>query len=208
MKADVRVKLFQAEPRGIAHAMNEGIIRSSGEIIQHLHSNDLLYDKEILGFVDSMFGKQKDMTVLSGRSARLVEGEVQHRVLSPSSFRRRKMLLRYLIYVTCYINHPSTFVKRSVFERHGTFNEDFRISMDYEFWLRILRNEKFLLVNKELAVFREHDDAASSDPEKNRKEEILARKLHSRNLDAFIGKYLIGPVVKQKMKLNTLHEYR
>ena len=33
--------------------------------------------------------------------------------------------------------HPTLFLRREVYDRHGFFNTDYKISADYEFMLRI-----------------------------------------------------------------------
>lgn len=201
---DKRVQLIQAKPSGIANAMNVGISSSSGEIIQHLHSDDYLFDSESLTYVDDFYRNHPDISVLVGRSARDRNGELFHSLLSQSSLKRRTLLLRYLIFVRCYIAHPSTFIMSHVFNNNGLFNETFKIAMDYEYWMRIIRKEKFYLVNRELTVFREHPEAASSNRVENDKEEAIARELHSNNFYAFLGRYIFSPMVGIKVKLNSL----
>jgi glycosyltransferase involved in cell wall biosynthesis len=43
-----QVKLFQFKPEGISKAMNQGIKNSSGEYLLHLHSDDFLFDENVL----------------------------------------------------------------------------------------------------------------------------------------------------------------
>jgi len=35
-----------------------------------------------------------------------------------------------------WIPHPSTITKRELYEKYGYFDENLKIAMDYEFWLR------------------------------------------------------------------------
>ena len=36
-----------------------------------------------------------------------------------------------------HIHHPTVFVRREIYERHGLFSTDYRYAMDYEFLLRL-----------------------------------------------------------------------
>ena len=84
----------------------------------------------------------------------------------------------------CTYSYPSleavcTFVQRSVFQRFGGFHEDYRLAMDYEFWLRIRQHCRFTQVDEPLAAFRVH---AGSATHKNRRasfdEDFRARFQH------------------------------
>jgi hypothetical protein len=132
--------------------------------------------------------------------SRNVDGIHQPGLLPASTFRRRSALLRYLIHVHCYIAHPSTFIKKTVFDRHGLFDESFKIAMDYEFWLRILGREDYRMINEELTTFRHHDSAASADHAKNVKEEDRARRLHARGFRAFAARTLFSRLVAIREK--------
>lgn len=196
---DPRVKLVQAEPKGISNAMNVGIEHASGVVIHHLHSDDYYHSGESLSAVHDLFQKKKNLSMVIGLCSRIIDGEKYSGLLSRSSFLRRKYLLRYLIHLNCYIAHPSTFIKKEVFDRHGVFREDYRYSMDYELWLRILHKERFVMINRELATFRH--GANSSDLEKGRIDDDRARKEHSRGFRAFVANRILkGPIARREQR--------
>ena len=199
---DKRVRIVQAEPKGIANAMNRGIEEARGQVVQHLHSDDYYHSDQTLSIVYKAFEKKRRKSLVIGLSSREIDGFFHSGILPSPTFRRRRALLRYLIYVHCYIAHPSTFIKKKVFDKHGVFNEDFSIAMDYEFWLRILGKEPYLMINKELTTFRQHSAAASADPEKNMADEQRARQLHSGGFRAFVARTLLSRAVSLKEKLN------
>jgi glycosyltransferase involved in cell wall biosynthesis len=201
-KSDDRARLVQAEPKGIANAMNRGITEAKGKVVQHLHSDDYFHSDQTLGIVHEAFVKNPRKSLVIGLCSRIVDGTMQSGLLQDSTFKRRKLLLRYLIHVHCYIAHPATFIKKEVFERHGMFDESFRIAMDYEYWLRILGKEPYLMMNRELTTFRRHAAAASSDNEKNLADEIRARKLHSRGFRANVARMFFTRAVALKENLN------
>jgi len=201
-REDERVRLIQTEPRGIANAMNRGIKEARGQVIQHLHSDDYFHSDQTLSIVYEAFKAHPRKSLLIGLSSRNIDGNIRSGILPPSTFQRRRLLLPYLIYVHCYIAHPSTFIKKSVFDSHGLFREDFPIAMDYEFWLRVLGKVPYLMINRELTTFREHSDAASADHERNMEDEQRARQLHTSGFRAFLARILFSRAVALKEKQN------
>jgi len=201
-KKDSRVRIIEAEPKGISNAMNLGILNSRGKVIQHLHSDDYYFTDQTLSVVYAAFNKYPRKSIVTGVCARDINGSLRSGLLSTSTYHRRKLLLRYLIYVNCYIAHPATFIKKSVFENHGLFDESFKIAMDYEYWLRVIGQESFLLMNRELTVFREHEAAASFSREECLMEENQARRLHKNGFRARIARPFIAKAVEFKEKYN------
>lgn len=140
---------------GIARAMNAGIAAAKGEIVAHLHADDYYLHPDVLATVqqrmerdgsDWLFGRI--VTDVGGRQ--VPEGFAVPRV-TPLSLLRRNL-----------VPHPATFVRRHVFQRFGGFREDYRLAMDYEFWLRIAPRVKFTQLDEPLAAFRVHDGSASA----------------------------------------------
>lgn len=117
---------------GIYDAMNKGIARAGGEIVGLLNADDYYRHDRVIERVVSEFQKQQ---------ADAVYGDLQYvdpgdgKVLrhweagsfDPSKFERGWMP-----------PHPTFFVRRKAYDRHGTFREDLNIAADYELVLRLL----------------------------------------------------------------------
>jgi len=73
-----------------------------------------------------------------------------------------KALIPVLMFHLNPIPHPSTYLSRSVFERHGGFDEEFHVVMDYDFWFRIIGKERFLTTDKVLSIYQFHADTIST----------------------------------------------
>lgn len=50
------------------------------------------------------------------------------------------------------VGHPTMFIKKELYKKHGLFDLDLKIAMDYAFLVRIA-NEKFAFIEEPLAVF-------------------------------------------------------
>lgn len=156
--AYAKPKVVEGIRGGIARAMNEGITASTGEIVAHLHSDDYYLGPEVLTTVAETF-ETFGCDWVFGRIVSDVGGRlVPEPFLAPDY--TYTALLRYN-----FIPHPATFVRRSLFERVGLFDESIRYAMDYDLWLRLGRISPPVQLRLPLAAFRRH---AGSTTEANR----------------------------------------
>jgi len=139
---------------GISRAMNAGLAVARGDVVAHLHADDYYLHPQVLAHVahamqvdgsDWLFGR-----IVSDVGGRQV----------PESFTAPPFSLRALQRGN-FIPHPATFVRRSVFQRFGGFRTDYRLAMDYEFWLRIAPHCRVTQLEEALAAFRVHGGSAS-----------------------------------------------
>ncbi|MFN0064711.1 MAG: glycosyltransferase family 2 protein [Chlamydiales bacterium] len=153
-KYDVRV--YQGKDAGIADAMNKGAAFAEGEILLYLHADDFLAHPSVLSMVDTAFRQHPSLEWLYGQIYTVDErGEVvAQSKYCPFSYKKLR----------CYniISHPSTFVKRELFERIGGFNPTLRYCMDYDLWLRLARFSTPLALHAPLACFRKHKGSLST----------------------------------------------
>lgn len=161
-RCPTRVVLHQLPANGISNAMNAGISLARGEVILHLHGDDRMASETVLGVV-------RDRFVATGAS--IVVGNCMLTGREPVSYTwprsglKRvlvKLFLRSTMFYTNLIPHPSTYVMKSVFQRHGGFDEQYRVVMDYDFWFRVLRHEKVFVTDEVLSVYRFHPDTVST----------------------------------------------
>lgn len=126
-------KLVSEPDNGIYGAMNKGIRNATGDIIGILNSDDLYVDENVIGDVvnaisennvDSCYG---DLLYVERKDTNEIVRVWNSGVYDRESFRKGWMP-----------PHPTFFVKRSIYEKYGFFNTDFRIAADYELMLRFL----------------------------------------------------------------------
>lgn len=154
-----RIKLFSLAPKGISNAMNEGIRRSSGQFIIHLHSDDSFYSNTVLhevspllnnNTVDWVYGK---INTVNGNRERIGIFPTR-RVFQLSS--------RWLLGFFNFVPHQAVFIRKSVFDRFGLFDEKLKIAMDYDYWLRISKKTKWRFINVTVSNFMISPHGASS----------------------------------------------
>lgn len=116
---------------GIADAFNKGIRLSKGEIIGIINSDDLLLPGALKKITD-YFARHSDVEVVHG-DVLLFNGNTLIKRIAPSG--RWWYFWRFVLF-----NHPSTFVRRGIYERYGLFSINYKIAMDVDIFLRWLKN--------------------------------------------------------------------
>lgn len=141
---------------GQAHALNKGIMRTSGDIIAWLNSDDIYYPGT-LKRVQDFFAANPLVDVVYGNAYQI---DVNDKVIDsyptkPWSSERIK--------VECFLSQPAAFFRRRAIDKYGFIDENLHFCMDYEFWLRLsLAGAKFAYLPEVLSGARIHPAAKSS----------------------------------------------
>lgn len=132
---------FYSEPdRGIYDALNKGIALADGDVIGLLHTDDLFARENVLAQVAEAFGSGN----VDGAYGDLeyVARDRPNRVIR---YWRAGVYRPELLRTGWMPPHPTLFLCRDVFEKHGCYDISFRISADYEAILRWLTSAELRL---------------------------------------------------------------
>ena len=113
---------------GIYNAMNKGIKQAKGEYCLFLNSGDWLISDKVL---ENVFAKNKfDADIISGNVYFFdtAKNEIKWSVCSPDN-----LTAKSLFYGN--IPHQAAFIKRSLFEKAGLYDESLIIASDWLFFL-------------------------------------------------------------------------
>lgn len=130
--------------KGIADAFNKGIHHAQGDLTILLNSGDTFYDETVLQRVVPVFEADPSLMWLHGKMNTLRGGIW---VIVGKPFEQAK-LYRGMRGVF----HPTMFVRKEVYDRHGLFNPDIKMAMDYDFLCRI-GAEKNTFLNYPISTF-------------------------------------------------------
>lgn len=112
--------------KGIYHAMNKGILASTGEYCQFLNSGDYLLDSTV---TERMLADLPDFPIVYGNKTMVVNG----REVVEKSFAGRQITLLDMYRSTLF--HACAYIKRSLFEKYGLYDQSLRIVSDWKFYL-------------------------------------------------------------------------
>lgn len=135
---DIISRWSSESDQGIADAMNKGIRKATGEYLLFLHADDYLAGPGALLEIEP---------VMTGKDICIFD----------YFFETGKGLIRRSFHNNFFwlnfkgICHQSVLCRRSLFDRVGMFDDSFRITMDYDFFLRCRRRGISFSVFPELA---------------------------------------------------------
>lgn len=180
--------------KGQTDAINKGMKLAKGEIVCYLNSDDTFLPGTLAAVAEA-FKKYPNIHWLTGDYQIINEnGTIIQSYIQWYKTTIRAINNTTILYILNYINQPSTFWKRSLFESVGYFDESLRYCMDYDFWLRLSAFDKPLLLSRELSQFRIHSlSKGGSQYEKQFEEEYVVAK-----------KYNTSPVL---LLLHKLHAF-
>lgn len=125
-------KAVSEKDYGIYDGMNKGLALATGDIVGFLNSDDIYADDLVLERVANVF-ELKDVDSLYSDLSFFKETEDNiTRIWNAGLIKRKRFLYGWMP------PHPTFFAKKSVYDRFGGFDINFRQSADYELMLRLL----------------------------------------------------------------------
>jgi len=138
--------------KGQSNAINKGLQKSTGEIINWLNSDDMLMPNTLF-LIAEFFEKNPQYDAVSGD---LYVIDTKGNLL----FEKKLIDLHYLemIFSSISVPQPATFFKRSALIKTGYLDENLNYNMDLDFFIRMKKaGVKFGRINKPIAKFRLHN---------------------------------------------------
>lgn len=126
------VRLLSEFDNGIYDAMNKGIKLSTGDIIGFVHSDDLLSSPLILETISKIF-EEKNVDGVYGDLV-YTDKEDTSKIIR---YWKSKEFQPSLLDNGWMPAHPTIFLKKDVYQKHGNFNLNYKIAADYDLILRI-----------------------------------------------------------------------
>ena len=160
IKANMKIiSKFVSEPdSGIFSAMNKGWRLASGEFVMFLNSDDYIATGALKSIINTAkFAKRQKYEIFTGATLLYSEGDEKSvKQLGLINF-GLKLLSRHNP-----VPHPSTLVSLDLIKAHDGFNENIKISSDYDFFVRVFKNESLkVLASNEKWVFMQSNGASN-----------------------------------------------
>ena len=122
--------------KGIYDALNKGLSQATGDIVGFVHSDDVLASDTILTEIaddfenKSLDGVYGDLEYVAKENSNSVIRHWKSKPFHPNLLNKGWMPA-----------HPTLFLKRDVYEKYGDFDLSYNIAADYDFMLRILKDQ-------------------------------------------------------------------
>lgn len=145
-------KLISEADHGIYDAMNKGISVSTGDIVGILNSDDYFYSDSSVADIATAFELNKKVDLVYGDVVFVnpVNTNKIVRLYSSKNFKPYKLRFGWMP------PHPASFITRSSYEKIGIYSLKYKISSDYEFFVRMLLVHKltYVRINKIIVNMR------------------------------------------------------
>lgn len=130
------IAVLVSEPdEGIYDAMNKGIALSQSNIVGILNSDDIYQDSEVL---------ENAVNIINSKDIDLIYADlVYFNSNNPEKITRKYRSKAFSVGKLSYgliPAHPTVFVRRSIYERLGVFDPNFRIAGDFDWLARIFKS--------------------------------------------------------------------
>ncbi len=134
--SDKIYKFVSEKDNGIYNAMNKGIKSARGDVVGFLNADDVYFNEKVINKIIKVFESEKvdsvygDLIYVS-KDSNKIKRCWKSGDFDISNFKKGWMP-----------PHPSFFVKKDIYEKYGGFNENYKISADYELMVRLLYKNK------------------------------------------------------------------
>jgi len=112
------------QDKGVYNAMNKGIKFATGDFIIFMNGGDCFYNDSVLEEITPEL--TADFDIYYGDNYKV----------SPNSKRLKTYpeKLNFSFFYSSSLNHQSTFIRKSLFEKYFYYNENYKIASDWEFF--------------------------------------------------------------------------
>ena len=145
-------KIIIKKNSSIYEAMNEGIKRASGDIIQILNSDDILFSNTIIKTVITRIKKEPKIDIFLGNVI-FFSHKNFYNITRHLKADKQKI---YDLKKGDMPPHPSSFIRKKIYNKFGLYNIKYKIAADFDFFLRVLSINKtsFKILNINIVKMR------------------------------------------------------
>ena len=152
-----RLAFWRSGPdRGQAAALREGFARATGEVLCWINSDDTLAPRA-LERVGRIFSERPEVDLIYG-GLHTIDAHDRRLFTQWAAID-----LNTLVYESAFTSQPSSFWRRTLYEKAGAVDESYRFAMDYDLLIRmLLAGSRPLKIRPVLANYRIHPATKSS----------------------------------------------
>ena len=145
-----RLRWVSEPDKGIYDAMNKGIGMAAGDYLQFLNSGDCLVSDYVTERMYVALEKSGHPSILYGN---MLKDMPSGKVLRDKCFAGRQ--ITFLDFYNGTLNHSPAYIRKSLFETYGLYDESLRIVSDWKWFLQaiVFGGEKPIYTDLDVTLF-------------------------------------------------------
>lgn len=154
------IRWVSEKDKGVYNAMNKGIRMATGDFIQILNAGDILASSDVLAkmydFVKRYTVRRPEAATPYIENAGIFYGNmIRQRADGTIEGKSGQVPYSLLNYFTSTMNHDCCWIKRSLFEEYGLYDENLKIVSDWKWFLQAigLGHAKPVYVDIDMTIF-------------------------------------------------------
>jgi glycosyltransferase involved in cell wall biosynthesis len=181
---------------GVYNAQNKGIKAATGEFVIFMNGGDTFVDDNVLSIVEQDLTNEFDIYYGDNFKVK-ANGSKRLKTYSEK--------LSFSFFYSSTLNHQSTFIRKSLFEKYFYYNENYKIASDWEFFIYTIckENVPYKYLAKTIANYDFTGVSSSGNFENITKEERAA--VLKKYFPAFVDDYAEVSQLNSKRVQQVLH---
>ncbi len=168
LKEYPHLKWVSEKDQGMSDGINRGFHKATGDWVMWLNTDDYLLPGALAKML-TFAAQHSEVDVIYGDTDFV---DVAGKLLRHK--REHGFFFNILLYYGCYIQSTATFLRRRVITAGHLLNPEYRVCMDFEYYVRLSRlGYRFAHLPAPLAAFRWHATNTSTVQSPRRREERL-----------------------------------
>lgn len=170
-KRDPRLKVFHQENRGFSAAANLATLKSRGEFLAHLDSDDLMVPDKIEKQLDYL-KNHPDIDIVHS-AIQVIDKNGKHLLVQRGTEEAPDVFFAKMLFRSIMPN-PTTMLGKAKKMKEVLYREHFKRSCDYDRVLRLAEKFRFGYLDLPLTLWRRHDRNLTNELEKYKEEQTLS----------------------------------
>lgn len=156
-----KIFYYEKENGGVATALNLGISKMKGDYFSWLSHDDLYHPDKIKKQIE-LLEKSKDKNIIIGCNVNIVNANRELMKENKIPEIAKNNISAYLAFdQKIGLNGCSLLIPKKVFNDYGNFDENLKVTQDYDLWYRFSKHVKFNFVDDNLVFSRQHENQGS-----------------------------------------------
>jgi len=140
-----KLKWISEPDKGLYDAMNKGIKMSTGAVVGLLNADDIFANNMVLATIVDRFEKDNCDATYSD----LIFMDAETMSVPKRFFKSNKGIYQ----LGWHPPHPTLYVKKDIYDKYGLYNIKYKVAADYDFMLRIMKNNIGLSYIREVLIY-------------------------------------------------------